>query len=265
MNILERILEDTRQGLAQRATPPRALEERIASTGPTRSLAGALRQDHLAIIAEIKRASPSKGLLREAFCAEDIADQYTAAGADAISVLTENLHFSGSLQDLARVRAHTTLPLLRKDFIVDPYQLLEARAYGADAVLLIAAALSKEQLRDLMQAAEELSLECLVEVHETREMDKLDFDLVTMMGVNNRDLRTFEVDINHSLRAFALAPPDVVRVSESGIRTGAQLAYLSQRGVNAVLIGETFMRASNPGAALRFLRHAAGLLPLHVS
>ena len=256
MTILDRIVEDTRALVAQRkqAVPARGLEERIAAAGETRSLEAALRQDHLAILAEIKKASPSKGVIREDFDVPDLAQQYEKSGADAISVLTEPLHFQGSLANLTRARQAVNLPLLRKDFIVDPYQLLEARAHGADAVLLIAAVLRRDELYDLHQAANELGLACLVEVYEHAELDKLDFDQITILGVNNRDLRTFEVDINHSLRVFEDAPEGVVRVSESGLRTAEDLAHLRRHSVDAVLIGETFMRAAEPGKKLAALK-----------
>lgn len=262
MTILDRIVADTRTLVAQRkqAVPVRMLEERIEVAGPTRSLEAALRQNHLAVLAEIKKASPSKGVIREDFDVPDLARQYADHGADAASILTEPLHFQGSLDNLALARQAVDLPLLRKDFIIDPYQLFEARAYGADAVLLIAAVLSRDELYDLHQAANELGLDCLVEVYAHTEMDRLDFDQVTMLGVNNRDLRTFEVDINHSLRVFQDAPNAVIRVSESGLRTADDLACLRRHGVDAVLIGETFMRAPHPGQTLRVLKNDVATL-----
>jgi indole-3-glycerol phosphate synthase len=161
------------------------------------------------------------------------------------------MHFEGSLDYLATARRVTDLPLLRKDFIIDPYQLIEARAYGADAVLLIATALDPVQLRDLHQAADALGLSCLVEVYHLDELDQIDFDQVSVLGVNNRDLRTFEVDLSHSVRVFRHVPESIVRVSESGLRTGDDLAYLELNGIDAVLIGETFMRELEPGLMLR--------------
>lgn len=256
MNILERIVADTRALVARRKTevPVRTLEARAAERPPARSLAEALRQPDLAFIAEIKKASPSKGLLRAAFDPPAIARQYEAGGAAALSVLTEPSYFQGGLEDLAAVRPVVDLPLLRKDFIVDPYQLFEARAAGADAVLLIAAVLDRVQLSDLHQAAEALGLSCLVELYDVRELDRIDFDQVRILGVNNRDLRTFEVDVEHSLRVFAHVPGDVVRVSESGLRSATELAHLRRNGVDAVLMGETFMRATDPGRLLADLR-----------
>lgn len=257
MTILDKILTDTRALVAHRkaTVPVQRLEERPFFHGPTLPLARALRRDHLAVIAEIKRASPSKGLIRADFPVRDLANQYKHGGANAISVLTEPLHFQGSLDYLALVRQTVDLPLLRKDFIVDPYQLIEARAYGADAVLLIAAALDRQELYDLHAAATELGLSCLVEVYDPHELDKLDFDQIQILGVNNRDLRTFEVDIEHSLRTFAMAPDHVVRVSESGLGESVDdLAHLRRNGIDAVLIGESFMRAPHPGTAVQDLK-----------
>ena len=262
MSILDRIVEDTRRLVDQRkqSLPARVLEERIATGGETQSLEKALRRDHLAILAELKKASPSKGIIRTDFDVTDLAHQYEAHGAAAISVLTEPQYFEGSLDNLSLARQAVAVPLLRKDFIIDPYQLLEARAYGADAVLLIAAVLDQQALYDLHQTANALGLDCLVELYQHEELDKIDFDQVTILGVNNRDLHTFEVDISHSLRVFADAPRDVVRVSESGLRTAKDLAHLRRHGVDAVLIGETFMRAPHPGQTLASLKSAVDLL-----
>ena len=256
MSILHRILRDTRRFVRQRkqTVTPAHLVHLAREQPPTKSLARALGGTHLSIIAEFKRASPSKGALRMHANAGTIANDYEAAGADAVSVLTEPLHFQGSLNDLVDACGCTGLPLLRKDFIVDPYQVLEARAHGADAILLIAAALESGQMRELQQAAAEVGLDCLMEVYEANELDRLDLDHVRILGVNNRDLRTFEVDIHHSLRVFAQVPPTILRVSESGLRSAEDLARLHCGGVDAVLIGEAFMAARNPGSALRGLR-----------
>lgn len=255
MTILDRILEDTRALVAERRRV-RSLADLEAMPGFERTphpLAPALQTSPVGVLAELKKASPSKGLLRASFDVAAIARGYADAGAAALSVLTEPRHFLGSLDDLAAVREAVALPLLRKDFVFDPYQLFEARAYGADAVLLIATMLERDQLAELHDAATELGLACLVEVYAERELDALDFDRVRILGVNNRDLRTFEVDLDRSLRVFRHAPSHVVRVSESGLRTAADLAHLRRHGVDAVLIGETFMRAPDPGNALRQL------------
>jgi len=256
LSILDRIIEDTRALVARRkqTVPARVLDDRIALAAPTRSLDVALRQETLAVLAEIKKASPSQGVIRADFDVADLAQQYENHGAAAVSILTEPLHFQGTLDNLELARQTIDLPLLRKDFVIDPYQLLEARAYGADAVLLIAAVLDRQQLHDMHQAAHDLGLDCLVEVYEMHELDRIDFDHVGILGVNNRDLRTFEVDINHSLRVFEQAPHEVVRISESGLKTAADLAHLRRHGVDAVLIGETFMRAPHPGQHLASLK-----------
>ncbi len=255
MNILDRLVADTRELLAGRKAriARNDLEQRPLFGEPRRSLRNALRADGLAFIAEIKKASPSKGIIRQDFDPRDVAEQYTEAGTQAISVLTEPLHFQGALDYLQDVRPLTDAPLLRKDFIVDPYQLIEARAYGADAVLLIAAVLDRQQLFDLHQAAEALGLECLVELYASEELERVDFDQVKILGVNNRDLRTFEVDLTHSATLFRTVPPGVVRVSESGIYTTEDLRFLMEHGADAVLIGESLMRAPRPGDRLRTL------------
>lgn len=252
MTILDRIVDDVRGPLARRkqSTSLADLERRPLFDRAPLDLAEALRGDGLSVIAEIKKASPSKGVIRPDFEPEAFARQYEAHGAAAISVLTDPEHFQGSLDYLEAVRGVSSLPLLRKDFIIDPYQIVEARAYGADAVLLIAAVLERSQLYDLHQAADELGLSCLVELYDIRELDRVDFDQVRILGVNNRDLRTFEVDINHSLEVFRAAPDTVVRVSESGLSRPEDLAHIAEQGIDAALIGEAFMRAEKPGEAL---------------
>ena len=263
MNILERIVADTRDLVVhrQQRVSRQLLEDAPYFHSPTLSLERALRRPELAFLAEIKKASPSKGVLRPQFDVQEIARQYRHHGAAALSVLTEPTYFQGSLHNLQLARQTVDLPLLRKDFIVDPYQLYEARAHGADAVLLIAAVLERAQLHELHATATALGLDCLVEVYDPRELERIDFDQVRILGVNNRDLRTFEVDIDHSLRVFDQVPADVIRVSESGLRTAADLAHLRRGGVDAVLIGETFMRADDPGRQLQTLRdELTGLL-----
>lgn len=258
MTILDKIVEDTRRRVerARREVPVSALEKRPFFHSPTLAFGDALRADGLAFITEIKKASPSKGVLRREYDVAEIARDYKLNGSTALSVLTEPTFFQGSLDHLALARQTVDLPILRKDFIVDPYQLVEARAYGADAVLLIASVLERRQLYDLHQAASELGLACLVELYDLSELDRVDFDQVRILGVNNRDLRTFEVDIDHSLRVFAHAPAEVTKISESGLRTARELAHLYRHGVHGVLIGETFMRAASPGEELRGLRTA---------
>ena len=250
--ILDQILADTRALVAERKalTPTAALERRSAFRAPTLSLARALRRpDGPATIAECKRASPSEGVIRREYAPADIARSYKQAAAAALSVLTEPTHFRGSLDHLAQVRAAVDLPLLRKDFVVDAYQLVEARAYGADAVLLIAAALDPAQMTDLLDAARDLGLGVLVEVHADAEVDGLDLDRVDVLGVNSRDLQTFEVDLGRAERIFARLPERVVRVAESGIRTAD----------DAFLVGTHFMRQPDPGRALAAFRRETAL------
>jgi indole-3-glycerol phosphate synthase len=225
-----------------------------ASPRPRRSMSEALSQrGRTNIIAEIKHRSPSKGVIREEFDPVTIAVSYENAGAAALSVLTEEDFFGGSLAHLRAVRERVELPLLRKDFHIDEYQLHEASAAGADAVLLIVAILEDELLADLIALASELKLDALVEVHSVAEMARAVKASARLIGVNNRDLTTFTVDLETSERLSTLAPRDAVLVSESGIHTGQDIFRLKQAGYNAFLVGEHFMRAPDPGEALKQL------------
>ena len=255
MDILKTIIQETieRVNRSNVSAPVGSLELLPAFRAPTLSLRSCLDARRMGVIAEIKRASPSRGVIRQDFDVPAIARSFRAAGATAISVLTEPNHFEGSLADLATVRMVVDLPILRKDFVVDPYQLVEARAWGADAVLLIAAALDREQIAELMSTADELRLECLVEVHDPVELDKLDFDRVKLLGVNNRDLKTLRVDIRQTTNVLDLVPTDVTVISESGIRTAAEIVELSRRGAAGFLIGTALMKSRDPGDALRAL------------
>lgn len=258
MSILDDIIDDTRELVERRKkeTPISELQERpFYNEREPLSLVEALKERGLSFIAEVKKASPSKGVIRDNFDPAGIAQQYADHDAAAISVLTEPLHFEGSLEHVAWIRAHVPeTPLLRKDFIIDPYQLVEARAVGADAVLLIATALDPGQLSELHAAATELGLSCLVEVYAEEDLEKIDWDQVNILGVNNRDLHTFEVDIENSLRIFEQTPKNVGRVAESGLSNPETLVRLRKAGVNGVLIGEHLMRAEHPGEALSELR-----------
>lgn len=259
--ILDDIIDDTRELVARRKTetPTAELKERpfYADRDPL-SLVDALQERGMSFIAEVKKASPSKGEIRDDFDPAGIAQQYATNDVSAISVLTEPLHFQGSIEHLAWIRAHVQdVPLLRKDFIIDPYQLVEARAVGADAVLLIATALDPGQLSELHAAASELGLSCLVEVYSEEDLEKIDWDQVEIVGVNNRDLKTFEVDIENSLRIFEQVPRSVGRVAESGLSDPETLVRLRNAGINGVLIGEHFMRAEDPGEAVTNLRTSA--------
>ena len=260
---LDNILATTRitVDIARVRLPLSELERQAALHQP-RGWAAAMRnQSGHAIIAEIKKASPSKGLIRDDFNPAQLAQSYFHGGAAVLSVLTDEPFFRGSLENLRLASAAVPLPCLRKDFIIDDYQILEARANAADAILLIAAALTNNELKRLSQSAHNLSLDVLVEVHTddelSRVLDSLGNDGVEAIGVNNRDLVTFEVDLNRSLELVDRIPPSVVRVTESGIQSAADIVRLRNAGFDAFLIGETFMRQPDPGLALAELLKAA--------
>jgi indole-3-glycerol phosphate synthase len=210
-------------------------------------------QDGVAVIAELKRASPSRGLIRADFDPEVLAQELESAGAAALSVLTDSEFFQGSLENLRRASACTKLPCLRKDFIVDEFQLLEARANGADAVLLIVAALSQDELKRLASRAEEYSLDVLCEVHDEDELQLAVDAGCTLIGVNNRNLRTFQVDLETAFRLADSIPKNSVRVAESGIHSAADIARLRAVGYQAFLIGESLMKAKSPRETLKTL------------
>jgi indole-3-glycerol phosphate synthase len=261
-DLLETIVAATRRivEVRQAAEPIAALADRAsAAPAPGGRFLGALsRVDSVNVIAECKRRSPSKGVLRADYDPAAIASSYAAAGAAAISVLTEPTFFDGSLEHLAAVRAAVDCPLLRKDFIVSEYQLLEARAAGADAVLLIAAALRPTELKVLHDHAARHGLDALVEVHDAREL-AIAIDVgARIIGVNNRNLRTLEIDIHASDELIAAIPRDIVAVSESGLKTMDDLRRLRALGYRAFLIGEAFMAAADPGLALSALIEGGG-------
>jgi indole-3-glycerol phosphate synthase len=230
--------------------------ERQAGThvprGFRRSLESAI-QDGIAVIAELKRASPSRGLIRSDFDPESLARELESAGAAALSVLTDEEFFQGSLENLRRASAAAKLPCLRKDFILDEFQLLEARANSADAVLLIVTALSPAELKRLADRAAEFKLDVLCEVHDTEELHRALDAGCTLIGVNSRDLRTFKVDLETAFRLADSIPKNVLSVAESGIHNGADIARLRAAGYQAFLIGESLMKAKSPGAALKEL------------
>jgi indole-3-glycerol phosphate synthase len=262
---LDRILAKTRATVAAaRERVPLAELERLAAAHNPRGWAAALRQKATtgpAIIAEIKKASPSKGLIRADFDVTWLAERYYAGGAAALSVLTDEPFFQGSLRNLELASAAVPLPCLRKDFTVDEYQIVEARAHHGDAILLIAAALSDGELQRFSQAAHSLALDVLVEVHTGEELDRVLSTLgesgADAIGVNNRNLKTFEVRLETSLELVERIPPGVVRVAESGIVTPGDLARLRAAGFDAFLIGESMMRQTDPGAALAVLLSGA--------
>jgi indole-3-glycerol phosphate synthase len=255
-DILDRILAVKRQEVvaALTARPLAALRRDAEAQAPARDFVGALRgriaAGQPAVIAEIKKASPSKGILRADFRPAEIAADYAAHVAACLSVLTDRQFFQGAPEYLQAARAACPLPVLRKDFVVDPYQLYEARAMGADAILLIVAALDLPALREFEAIAAGLGMAVLVEAHDGDELDlalQLDTPLI---GINNRDLRTFEVSLQTTLDLLPRVPPGRIVVTESGILAAADVELMRRHGVNAFLVGEAFMRAANPGEAL---------------
>lgn len=256
VSILNRILDDKRREVEARrqAESLEALQQRARRMPPPRRFAEALRRAAadrpFAVIAEIKKASPSKGLIRPDLRPAEVARAYERGGAACLSVLTDGPHFQGSLADLQAARAAASLPVLRKDFIIEAYQVYESRAAGADAILLIAAALTGEKLEELFRLARELGLEVLIEVHDREEMERALPLEPEMIGVNNRSLKTFEVSLETTRALLSLKPPGAVLVSESGFFRRRDLEAMRRKGVDAFLIGESLMRASDPGQAL---------------
>jgi indole-3-glycerol phosphate synthase len=262
MTILDRILTVKREEVARarRLRPLAGVEAAARAAGQVRPFAEALRRPEGApvrVLAEIKRASPSAGAIRVDADPAEIAADYEAGGAAAISVLTDKQFFDGELSFLARVRDRVALPLLRKDFIVDAYQIAEARAAGADAILLIVAALGEPELGELLATAAAYNLDALVEVHDAREADIAVSVGATLIGVNHRDLKTLTMDMSLTAAIAPRVPAGTILVGESGIRTHADLVSLGKAGAHAVLVGEHLMRAPSPGDALRALRGEA--------
>jgi indole-3-glycerol phosphate synthase len=254
MTILDKIVAAKRQEIAaQRAAEPEAeLRRRLKDAPPVRDFRAAMeRPGRMRVIAEVKKASPSAGVLRADFDPVAVARTYAANGADAISVLTDAPFFQGHLTHLAAVRAAVPVPVLRKDFVLESYQLLQARATGADAVLLIAEILDDAILGTLLREARELGMEALVELHEKDNLPRVVDAGAGVIGINNRDLRTFVTRLEHTIELAARVPADRCLVSESGIRSRADLDRLRPAGVKAVLVGGWLMRAADTGAALR--------------
>lgn len=257
MNVLEEIISKKRERVeaAKKRTPLDELRRLSDRSRKSHALREALRADGINIIAEFKRRSPSKGAIRADADLTQVVTSYNAGGAAAISVLTEEDYFSGSLDDLRNVKNAVTLPVLRKDFILDDYQVYESAAAGADAILLIVAVLDDETLQRLRTLAEdELNLDALVEVHTSDEMKRAAACGAALIGVNNRDLRTFEVSLETSIALARYAPRESVLVSESGLNSANDLRRLHDAGYRGFLIGETLMRAGNPEQTLRELR-----------
>jgi len=259
-NILDRIVDARRESVAhrKRVLPDVALKIAAQKIGPPRDFQGALRRDGLNVIAELKKASPSRGVIRAEYSPAALAPKLERAGAAALSVLTEEDFFSGSLQDLKAARQATEIPVLRKDFILDPWQVWEARAAGADSFLLITAILDDSALGEMLELGRSLQMEPLVEVHSHEELDRALATGARILGVNNRDLRNFEVRLETSLDLIEAIPEDCLAVSESGLATHDDLTRLRRAGFDAFLIGEHLMKEADPSRPLRELIGAAG-------
>lgn len=257
--ILDDIAARTRERVAdQKKEKPisqmRKEAEAAIKRGAVPSFYRALQQEGISFICEVKKASPSKGVIAEAFPYLEIAKEYEAAGASAISVLTEPFFFQGSGDYLRKIAGAVKIPLLRKDFILDPWQIYEARVLGASAILLIAALLDKAQIGEYLELAETLGMDALVEAHTEEEVDAALAARAKLVGVNNRDLKTFQVDISRSIKLRSLVPDNILFVAESGIKTAEDIRTLRENRVDAVLIGETFMRSPDKKKALQILR-----------
>ncbi len=250
MNILDKIVIDKRKevGLRKSIIPTSQLEQSVLFDRGTISLANRLRKSKSGIIAEHKRRSPSKSIINNTLNVQDVAKGYENASVSGMSVLTDGKYFGGSLDDLLIARASCSLPLLRKEFIIDEYQLLEAKAYGADVILLIAAILTKDEIKQFSEFAKSLTLDVLLEVHNEEELYKSIMPSLDMLGVNNRNLKTFDVSLETSKALSNLIPDDFVKVSESGISNIEAIKELQPYGYQGFLIGENFMKTNDPGA-----------------
>lgn len=250
--ILGKIVDRKAEELAERLKRHNLsdMEQLALAADPCRGFAQALQGKRPAVIAEVKKASPSKGIIRQNFDPAEIAAQYQRAGAACLSVLTDVDFFQGADENIAIARKHCDLPILRKDFLIDPYQVIEARALHADCILLIVAALSDQQLQEMSQTAFEQNLDVLVEVHDEAELERaLQLSERCLLGVNNRNLKTFEVDLNTSLRLKKLLDPSRNLVTESGIATTADVRMMQDHGINTFLVGESFMKQPDPALA----------------
>ena len=258
-DILERILTRKREEVNERqhthtlADLYAQAKEQSLPRGFTQSLSASIETGRAGVIAEVKKASPSKGLIREDFDPASIAASYQAGGASCLSVLTDRDFFQGGENDLVAARAACTLPVLRKDFMIDPWQVVESRAIGADCILLIVAALEQAQMVELAATAADLAMDVLVEVHDGAELDRALELAPTLVGINNRDLRTFNTTLETTLALAPRVPDDTMLVTESGIHTVEDVTGMREAGINAFLVGEAFMRQEDPGAHLSLL------------
>jgi indole-3-glycerol phosphate synthase len=253
MSVLDSIIEGVKEDLEARRLSRAQILEAVETAPPARSDISGFHTAPLSIIAEVKRSSPSKGSLAPIADPALLASRYEKGGASAISVLTERRRFGGSLEDLDAVRKSVNLPILRKDFMVDQYQFLEARAHGADLVLLIVAALSKNQLSDYLALTQELGMHAIVEVHTNAELEIALENPCEFIGVNSRNLKTLEVDPVGFKELLPQIPKDVIRIAESGISTRAEVEFAIECGANAVLVGEALVRAGDPEFAMQHL------------
>lgn len=254
MNILERIVHDkfAEVAAAKEKLPLGALEKLALDRVPALSLSTFLKDpSKTGIIAEFKRQSPSKGVINGVVLPEMVTAGYEAAGASACSILTDGPYFGGSLEDLQKARKVLNIPILRKEFIIDEYQIIEARAYGADVILLIAACLSPQRLKQLAGLVRDLGMEIILEVHDREELEANLIEEVQVIGVNNRNLKTFEVSIQHSLDLLPFIPSQYLKISESGLDHIDRLNELKRAGFDGFLIGEQFMKQADPGAAMK--------------
>lgn len=253
MNILDKIVADKRNEVAlkKELIPVSQLESSILFERDCVSLADKLKASNTGIIAEHKRRSPSKSVINQSLNVQDVAKGYENAGACGMSVLTDGKYFGGSLDDLLLARASVQIPLLRKEFIIDTYQILEAKAFGADVILLIAAILTRNEIKSLSEAAKNLGLDVLLEVHNEEELNKSLMPSLDMLGVNNRNLKTFEVSLDISKTLSEKIPTDFIKVSESGISSIEAIKKLQQFEYKGFLIGENFMKTENPGASAK--------------
>jgi indole-3-glycerol phosphate synthase len=253
VSVLDSIIEGVREDLAARRGSMGALHERIDAQAPALDAHSFLSRDEMNVIAEVKRSSPSKGNLAPISDPAALAEKYQEAGAAVVSVLTEQRRFGGSLADLDAVRSRIEIPVLRKDFMVDEYQFLEARAHGADIILLIVAALSKSQLKDFYDLATELGMASLVEVHTRSELESAMEISPRIVGVNSRNLKTLEVSASVFEELIPTIPSSVIRVAESGISTRADVAQAQKAGATAILVGESLVKSGDPISAMREL------------
>ena len=250
MSVLDSIIEGVREDLAARRLPMSQLLEAIEVAPPVRDCLAALLTDDISVIAEVKRSSPSKGALAPITDPAGLAASYAEAGAAVISVLTEQRRFGGTLADLDAVRKAVELPILRKDFMVDEYQFYEARAHGADVILLIVAALSKNQLDDYFHLSKELGMRALIEVHTPGELESALEISPEIVGVNSRNLKTLDVDASAFAELIPQIPNSIARVAESGISTRSDVEFAHEHGATAILVGEALVRSGNPNVAM---------------